>query len=138
MQPPLLPYTPVVALRAHLAIAVLHVLILSALLRAHVVSAYRDSGNINYDNNDDSNWGSWRQERLRLHPGSDDEGVSAGREAHSGYEYGNGNGNGFTIHEPSEEICKGGGRQWAGVVDVSEGNSVFYCELCFCFCFFNF
>ena len=76
--------------------------------------------------------------------------VKSEQETHSGYKYeyeyeykygndehrnGNGNGNRsgnrYTIHEPSEQICKGGGKQWAGVVDVSEGNSVFYCELCF-------
>ncbi|KAK4449805.1 Alpha/Beta hydrolase protein, partial [Podospora aff. communis PSN243] len=32
----------------------------------------------------------------------------------------------YTISETGENVCKAGSKQWAGLVNVSEGNSVFY------------
>ena len=34
----------------------------------------------------------------------------------------------YTIHQPGEEVCKAGAKQWAGEVKVSEGNTIFYCK----------
>jgi len=35
---------------------------------------------------------------------------------------------GFTINEPGGDLCQAGAKQWVGSVNVSEGNSLFYCE----------
>jgi hypothetical protein len=34
----------------------------------------------------------------------------------------------YTINEPGENVCQAGARQWAGKVNVSEGNAMFYCK----------
>lgn len=36
----------------------------------------------------------------------------------------------YTINEPGENVCRAGSKQWAGSVNVSEGDSLFYCIGC--------
>lgn len=35
----------------------------------------------------------------------------------------------FTMIDVDKGVCEAGSKQWAGSVNVSEGNNLFYCEL---------